>query len=90
METTKVQETISKLIDLFRDEESLPEKIAVVTFPTDDCPSVKWSLCNRLTMLMNNTDDARGYRQWQEVGRQVKPGSKAFYILAPRVIKKKG
>ncbi len=27
--------------------------------------------------------DARGYRKWQEVGRQVKKGEEAFYILIP-------
>ena len=34
-------------------------------------------------MFMNNTEDARGFRQWQKVGRRVKKGAKAFYILAP-------
>ncbi len=34
-------------------------------------------------MLLNNTEDARGFNQWREAGRYVKKGSKAFYILAP-------
>lgn len=34
-------------------------------------------------MSAQNTGDARGYNQWQEVGRQVKKGSKAIYIFAP-------
>ncbi len=34
-------------------------------------------------MLMNETEDARGFRQWEKVGRRVKKGAKAFYILAP-------
>ena len=34
-------------------------------------------------MLMNNTADARGFQQWKKVGRRVKKGAKAFYILAP-------
>lgn len=42
-----------------------------------------WSFFNRLIMLMHDTEDARGYRQWQKVGRRVKKGAKAFYILAP-------
>ena len=29
--------------------------------------------------------DARGFRQWQQVGRSVKGGSKAFYIMVPRM-----
>lgn len=34
------------------------------------------------------TADARGFRQWQEVGRHVKKGSKAFPILGP-ILKKR-
>jgi hypothetical protein len=29
------------------------------------------------------TFDARGFQQWKQVGRKVKKGSKAFYILGP-------
>ena len=46
-------------------------------------PSDRWSLANRLIMLAHGTFDARGFRQWQEVGRRVKKGARAFYILAP-------
>jgi hypothetical protein len=34
------------------------------------------------------TSDARGYRQWQEVGRQVKKGEKSLPILVPIVRKR--
>ena len=34
-------------------------------------------------MLLAGTADARGFRQWQEVGRSVSKGAKAFYILGP-------
>jgi antirestriction protein ArdC len=34
-------------------------------------------------MYLNETDDARGFRQWLQVGRHVKKGSKAFYIIGP-------
>lgn len=34
-------------------------------------------------MASQNTSDARGYNQWQEVKRQVKKGIKAIYIFAP-------
>ncbi|WP_211328207.1 ArdC-like ssDNA-binding domain-containing protein [Thermodesulfitimonas autotrophica] len=51
-------------------------------------PCDKWSLGNRLLMLAAGTEDARGYRQWQEVGRYVRKGAKAIYIFAP-VTKKK-
>lgn len=48
-----------------------------------DMPSSKWSLPNQLLMFLHGTLDARGYRQWQEVGRQVKHGARAFYIVGP-------
>lgn len=46
-------------------------------------PSDKWSIMNRLIMLFHGTHDARGFKQWHEVNRYVKKGSKCFYILAP-------
>ncbi len=63
--------------------ENNPEKVALAVFRGSSKPSDNWSLFNRLIMLMNNTCDARGFRQWEKVGRRVKKGAKAFYILAP-------
>jgi hypothetical protein len=34
-------------------------------------------------MLLAGTNDARGFRQWNEVGRSVSKGAKAFFILGP-------
>lgn len=51
-------------------------------------PSEKWSWGNKILMLMQGTEDARGYKQWQEVGRNVKKGAKAIYILRPLIVKK--
>lgn len=66
----------------------IPEVIALSTFPTYDIPSARWSLLNRMLMLIAGTRDARGYRQWEKVGRYVKKGARAFNILAPRLVKK--
>lgn len=52
-----------------------------------DAPSAKWSAGNQLLMLRQGTTDARGYKQWQAAGRQVKRGAKALYIFHPRTIK---
>jgi hypothetical protein len=38
-------------------------------------------------MYISGTNDARGIRQWNEAGRKVKKGSKAFRILVPRIRK---
>src|SRR5437016_5817311 len=59
---------------------------ARMTLSTATCS--RWSLNNRLLAMIAGTSDARGYRQWQEVGRFVKGGTKALYIVAPKKFKK--
>jgi hypothetical protein len=76
-----IKEAMDTLIKIF-DEENL-EKVARAVFRGDSIPADKWSFLNRLLMYLNNTEDARGFRQWQQAGRYVKKGSKAFYIIAP-------
>lgn len=84
----RVKETLQKIINLF-EKGNLPEVITIATFPPYEVPSNKWSLTNRLIMLLNSSSDARGWKQWQEVSRCIKKGEKAFYILAPRIIARK-
>ncbi len=86
----KVREAMNTLLRMFK-EENLP-KVARAVFRGKSIPSDSWSFLNRLLMLLNNTEDARGFRQWHEVGRYVSKGSKAFYILGPlhkKVIKER-
>ncbi|MDI3497044.1 hypothetical protein [Archaeoglobus sp.] len=76
----KIREAMELVLKAF---DSNPEKVALAVFRGNSKPSDSWSFFNRLIMLMNDTTDARGFRQWQQVGRRVKKGAKAFYILAP-------
>ncbi|MBO8180952.1 MAG: M48 family peptidase [Archaeoglobus sp.] len=76
----RIREAMETVLKAF---ESNPEKVALAIFRGNEKPSDSWSFFNRLIMLMNETKDARGFRQWQKVGRKVKKGAKAFYILAP-------
>lgn len=80
-ENPKVKEAINCLLQMFK-EENL-EKVARAVFRGNEIPSDKWSFCNRFIMFMHGTEDARGFKQWQQVGRNVKKGSRAFYILGP-------
>jgi len=48
-----------------------------------DRPSGSWSFMNQMFMLFGGTQDARGMAQWRNVGRRVKAGSRAVWILAP-------
>ncbi len=90
MNAERAREALHRLLSMFQSGD-LPEAIArTLIRPKAGCerPCDKWSLGNRLLMMAAGTEDARGYRQWQEVGRQVKKGAKAIYIFAP-VTKKK-
>src|SRR5579871_441824 len=84
---------LQRVLQLFESGE-MPERIAetVIRPAPSDAPSNGWSLGNRLLQLLAGTNDARGYRQWQEVNRHVVKGAKAFYILAPctRTIREPG
>jgi hypothetical protein len=77
----RIKEAMETLLKIFK-EDNL-EKVARAVFRGGDIPADKWSFLNRVLMCLNDTEDARGFRQWQQVGRFVKKGSKAFYIIGP-------
>jgi hypothetical protein len=77
----KIKEAMDTLLKMFN-EDNLP-KVAMAVFKGNTVPSDNWSFLNRILMYLNNTEDARGFKQWQQVGRYIKKGSKALYILAP-------
>jgi hypothetical protein len=79
----RIKEAMDTLLNIFK-EDNLP-KVARAVFRGGDIPADKWSFLNRVLMYLNDTEDARGFKQWQQVGRHVKKGSKAFYILAPMI-----
>ena len=81
----KVKEVLDSILARFESGD-IPKAIAYANFPISNVPSEKWSFTNRLIMHLSNTADARGIRQWNSVGRSVKKGSKAIYILVPRII----
>jgi len=83
----KVKQALEGVLRRFESGD-IPQAIAYSTFPIYDIPSARWSLLNRVLMFIAGTRDARGYRQWERVGRHVKKGAKSFTILAPRLIKK--
>lgn len=80
----KIDEAVNQILQMFETGE-MPKAIArtVIEMKGQPVPAAKWSLGNLLIMFANGTSDARGFKQWQEVGRYVKKGAKAFYILGP-------
>lgn len=84
----KVKQVLNAILEKFKSGD-IPEAIAFSMFPAvSDIPSAKWSFLNRTIMFLSGTGDARGFKQWQQAGRQVKKGGKAFYILVPCIYKK--
>jgi hypothetical protein len=82
------ESALSSILELFESGD-LPARIAetVIARHEGEAPSATWSLGNQLVCLLSGTADARGFRQWKEVGRHVRKGAKAVYILGPRTRK---
>jgi len=83
----KAKETLEKIQNAFETPEVLVDTLANASLIPFDSPCAKWSPVNRFMVALNGTSDARGYRQWQKAERQVRKGSKAFYICVPRFAK---
>jgi len=85
--TKTAEKRLMKVIEAF-DKGEVAKKCAMSTFPPVKIPSQKWSLNNRwLLMLQGMNFDCRGFRQWQQVGRAVKKGEQAGFILIPLIKK---
>jgi hypothetical protein len=82
----KVKATINRILEQFETGD-IPEVVSYVMFPIPDIPSARWSLLNRTLMFLAGTADARGYKQWRQVNRQVVKGAKALHILVPYIRK---
>jgi len=83
-DSKKARVCLQRIVDLFK-EGNIPKALAVATIPPQaGIPSAKWSWSNKVLQFLADTSDARGFRQWQEAGRKVNKGAKAFHILGPK------
>lgn len=82
----RVQSVLESILEQFKSG-TIPQAIHYSMFPIPNIPSSHWSLLNRLIMFYHQTNDARGYRQWQQVKRQVLKGKTSFDIIVP-ILKK--
>ena len=80
----KAEAAAERILGAFRSGD-LPQALAPLFVHRDDenIPCNKWSWQNRLLVALAGEFDARGFRQWEAVGRMVKKGEKAFHILVP-------
>ena len=80
----RVRTVLAGILEQFKTGR-IPELVSFAMFPrAENVPSADWSLLNRTAMFLGGTADARGFKQWQAVGRYVKKGEKArIFILIP-------
>lgn len=90
MKNDLVKTTVQDLLDQFA-RQDFPQELGWQLIRRKSglhaVPSDSWSPGNRWIMLTCGTTDARGFGQWHQAGRRVKPGSKALYICAPNTRK---
>ncbi len=80
----KAEAAAKAILDAFQDPQELPNALAPVFIRRkDNVPCRAWSWSNQLITAIHGHADARGFRQWQEVGRHVKKGERGFPILVP-------
>ena len=83
-DSEKARVCLQRIVELFK-EGNIPKALAVATIPPQTgIPSAKWSWSNKILQFLADTSDARGFRQWQQAGRKVNKGVKAFHILGPK------
>ncbi|MBU1568147.1 MAG: antirestriction protein [Proteobacteria bacterium] len=82
----RIKSVLQGILDQFESGD-VPMAIIKAMYPFSNIPSEKWSLCNRLLMVLSGTMDARGYNQWKSASRFVTKGSKAIYIVVPHIKK---
>jgi hypothetical protein len=85
----RAEAVAQEIIEAFQ-RGDIPEALANVFIHRNvNSPSNRWSWSNRLLVALCGHCDARGFRQWQAVGRNVRKGERAFHILGPCIIKAK-
>lgn len=84
----RIKQTLNGILEIFKSGD-IPAAVSFAAFPPFNIPANNWSFLNHLILWISGTNDARGYRQWLVVKRNVKKGAKAVYILAPKLKKEK-
>ena len=79
----KAEVVTKKIVAAFQSGD-VPKALAPIFLKAaDGIPCRAWSWSNQFVTLLQGHDDARGFRQWEKVGRHVRKGEKGFPILVP-------
>ena len=85
----KAEQSAKRILTLFQSGD-VPKALSPIFIRRkDNVPCRSWSWSNQLLTALAGHDDARGFRQWQEVGRYVRKGEHGFTILCPVTVKRK-
>jgi len=80
----RAEEAANDILRAFENPNDLPKPLSKIFIHRKDrVPCRKWSWRNQLITAIRGHSDARGFRQWETVGRRVKRGEQAFRILSP-------
>ena len=81
--TDKAEQAAARILQAF-ESGNLPKSLAPIFINRkDNIPCRAWSWSNQLLTALAGYSDARSYKQWLTVGRQVQKGEKSFCILEP-------
>jgi len=79
----KAEQAATRIVSLFQSGD-VPQALApIFIHRAGNEPCRKWSWSNQMLTALAGYDDARGFRQWQEVDRHVRKGEHGFPILCP-------
>lgn len=89
MTKVELDQMMDNVVKQVLNPEAITELFARKLYMDDSMPCKNWSFLNQMILFYNGTNDARTYKGWQQVGRQVKKGCKAISILVPLIGKVK-
>jgi len=79
----RAHDAATRILEAFQAGE-LPKALAPIFIRRrDGVPCRAWSWSNQLLVALFGYSDARGFRQWEQVGRHVRKGQHGFPILVP-------
>ena len=84
MTNPSIAQITDEILDAFQTGR-LAEPLAETFLHTGGLHCQRWSFLNQMVVYLLGYQDAATYRQWQTLGRQVKRGSHAFYLMRPNL-----
>ncbi len=80
----RAEQSMRKVLQQFKSGDLSPITRVARLRLSEEAPANNWSFANRVLAYVQSGElDCRGYRQWEQVGRLVKKGERAVYILRP-------